>query len=200
MNDTYIHPSAIVESTEIGSGTRVWAFTHVLQGARVGQNCNICDHGFIEGGAIVGDNVTLKNHVCVWEGVTIKDDVFVGPYVAFTNDLHPRSPRMPEVQQRYAEKKNWLVETVVEKGVTIGANATIVCGARLGRYSFIAAGATVTNDVEPFSLMVGTPAKKCGYVCRCGKRLGHALPAEGCNQCDAPLEFFHENFALEEPS
>lgn len=195
MNDRFVHPSAIVESTDIGKGTRVWAYSHVLRGARVGENCNICDHGYIESGAVIGNNVTLKNHVCVWEGITIEDDVFVGPYVAFINDLHPRSRRLPEVSARYAEKENWLVKTVIEKGVTIGANATIVCGVRLGRYSFISAGAIVTVDVEPFSLMIGAPARKRGYVCRCGRRLGHSLPVDGCDQCDTTTDFFYQNLA-----
>ncbi len=198
MNDRFVHPSAIVENTDIGNGTRVWAYSHVLRGARVGENCTICDHGYIESGAVIGNNVTLKNHVCVWEGITIEDDVFVGPYVAFTNDLHPRSRRMPEVRARYAEKKNWLVKTVIEKGVTIGANATIVCGVRLGRYSFIAAGAIVTVDVEPFSLMVGAPARKRGYVCRCGVPLEHSLAADGCDRCETTADFFHQNLAPED--
>ena len=200
MSEPYVHPSAIVESTDIGKGTRVWAFSHVLSGARVGDNCNIGDHGFIEGGAVVGNNVTLKNHVCLWEGVTLEDDIFVGPYVAFTNDRQPRSPRMPEVRERYVDKDNWLAKTVVENGVTIGANATIICGVRIGRYSFIAAGAIVTADVEPFSLMVGVPARKRGYVCRCGQKLGESFPADGCDQCDAPIEFFQRELALQERS
>ena len=102
---------------------------------------------------------------------------------------------MPEVRERYAKKENWLVKTVIEKGVTIGANATIVCGVRIGRYSFIAAGAVVTEDVEPFSLMIGTPARKCGLVCRCGRRLGHSLPIEGCDQCETTSEIIRNNLS-----
>ena len=99
---------------------------------------------------------------------------------------------------RYAEKENWLVETTVEKGVTIGANSTIVCGVRLGSYSFIAAGAVVTADVEPLALMVGAPARKRGYVCRCGRLLGRSLPVDRCDQCDATIDFLHENLALKD--
>lgn len=202
MSDVFFqHSTAIVEANcHVGEGTQIWAYAHVLSGARIGSNCAIGDHGFVETGAVIGNNVTVKNHVCVWEGVTIEDDAFIGPHVAFTNDRQPRSPRMPEQRARYAEKQNWLVRTVVEKGVAIGANATIVCGVRLGRYSFIAAGAIVTADAEPFSLMMGVPARMCGYVCRCGHLLGDSLPDEGCSQCDTPSEFFHKDFALEEQS
>ena len=104
MKKAYIHPTALAESREIGAGTRVWAFTHILPGARVGQDCNIGDHCFIESGAVVGDNVTLKNGNMVWEGVRLADGVFVGPNVFFTNDRHPRSPRLPQARQRYTDE------------------------------------------------------------------------------------------------
>jgi acetyltransferase-like isoleucine patch superfamily enzyme len=190
MKNGYVHPSAIVESADIGEGTRVWAFVHILPGAKIGKNCNIGDNGYVEAGAVIGDNVTLKNQVCVWEGITIEDDVFVGPCVSFTNDLNPRSPRMPEARVRYSQKQNWLVRTIVEKGATIGANATILAGVRLGQYSFVAAGATVSKDVEPFALMVGAPAQKVGYVCRCGQRIEGSFPAERCDDCGTTADFF----------
>lgn len=132
---------------------------------------------------MVGNNVTLKNHVCVWEGVTLEDDVFVGPHVAFTNDRYPRSPRMPEVRDRYADKDLWLVKTIVEQGCSIGANATIICGVRLGRYCVIAAGAIVTKDVEPFALMVGAPARRVGTVCICGEPLAEPVKLARCSSC-----------------
>lgn len=179
----YVHPTALVESEAVGSGTRVWAYAHVLRNAQVGENCNIGDHAFVESGAVVGNNVTLKNHVCVWEGVTLEDDVFVGPHVAFTNDRYPRSPRMAEVRGRYADKNAWLVTTVVEQGCSIGANATIVCGVRLGRYSVIAAGAIVTKDVEPFALMMGAPARRVGTVCVCGEPLAAGVQSTDCSNC-----------------
>ncbi len=196
MPNHYAHPTALVESDDVGDGTLVWAYAHILPGASVGQNCSLSDHSFVETGAVIGNNVTLKNHVCVWEGVTLEDDVFVGPCVAFTNDLHPRSPRMPEARRRYADKSNWLVPTVVEQGATIGANATIIAGVRIGRYSFVGAGAIVTADVEPFALMLGTPARKAGHVCRCGQRLGDAFPLASCDLCGTSADFFQQNFTL----
>jgi acetyltransferase-like isoleucine patch superfamily enzyme len=182
---SYAHPTALVESETIGEGTRIWAYAHVLPGARVGANCNIGDHAFVESGAVLGNNITLKNHVCVWEGVTLENDVFVGPHVAFTNDRYPRSPRMPQVRERYAEKDRWLVQTVVEQGCSIGANATILPGVRLGRYCVIAAGAVVTKDVEPFALMMGAPARRVGTVCVCGQPLAVPSVSGSCANCQS---------------
>jgi acetyltransferase-like isoleucine patch superfamily enzyme len=187
--EVYIHPQALVEATEIGAGTRIWAFAHVLAGARIGSNCNLGDMTFVEGGAIIGDNVTLKNNVCVWEGVTLESGVFVGPNVAFTNDLYPRSPRMPHGKARYADKQNWLVPTIVEEGCSIGANATIVAGVRLGKYCLVAAGAVVARDVEPFALVAGCPARRIGTVCRCGTRQENGTTA--CAKC-APADEQHD--------
>ncbi len=189
-SSTFIHETALVESSDIGANTRIWAFAHVLAGARLGSNCNIGDHGFIESGAVVGNNVTVKNNVCVWEGVTLEDDVFVGPAVVFTNDLRPRSPRMPAVEVRYASKSNWLVPTVVEQGATIGAGAIILAGVRLGRYCFVAAGATVTRDVKPFTMVRGTPARSAGFACRCGEPLDCLPPTADCPNCGATSDFF----------
>jgi acetyltransferase-like isoleucine patch superfamily enzyme len=183
MSNSYSHPTAVVESSHVGAGTRVWAFAHVMAGARVGDNCNLGDHTFVESGAVIGNNVTLKNNVCVWAGVTLEDDVFVGPNVAFTNDRYPRSPRMPQVRQRYEHPDHWLEPTVVERGATIGANATILPGVRLGPYSMIAAGAVVTGDVPPFALMVGSPARPVADVCRCGQKLAGSYLTAGCAQC-----------------
>ncbi len=183
MADPFIHSTALVETDQIGPDTRIWAFAHVLAGARVGARCNVCDHAFIESGAVVGDNVTVKNNVCVWDGVTLEDDVFVGPNVAFTNDRYPRSARMPEARERYASPAGWLVETVVERGASIGANATILPGVRIGRYSMVGAGAVVTCDVEPFALVVGAPARRIGDVCRCGQRLTGPYQTTVCHHC-----------------
>jgi acetyltransferase-like isoleucine patch superfamily enzyme len=185
MKANFIHPTALVESDLISGNTQIWAFVHILKGVKIGSNCNIADHAFIETGAVIGDNVTLKNNVCVWEGVIIEDDVFVGPYVTFTNDRFPRSPRMQAVRRRYADKRNWLVKTFVGKGSSIGGNATITCGVKIGCYSMIAAGATVTKDVEPFTLVVGTPARKVGCVCVCGRKYGNSLPSKQCPSCGA---------------
>jgi acetyltransferase-like isoleucine patch superfamily enzyme len=188
MSNRYFHPAALVESDEIGPGTRVWAFAHVMAGAVVGSNCNVGDHAFLEAGACVGDNVTIKNHVCIWQGVTLEDDVFVGPLAAFTNDRFPRSPRMPQAAARYERPERWLLPTVVERGASIGANATILPGIRLGRYCMIGSGAVVTADVPPFALVVGVPAQKVGDVCRCGQRLPGCYSEETCSYCGEPPE------------
>ena len=192
MAPPVIHSLALVETAAIGGGTRVWAFAHVMAGARVGRDCNIGDHAFIEAGAEIGDRVTLKNNVCVWAGVTLEDDVFVGPNVAFTNDRFPRSPRMNEVGVRYSSPDKWLETTVVGRGASIGANATILPGVRIGRYSMVAAGAVVTADVEPHALVVGAPARQVGHVCRCGRKLSESRPAVPCGYCGAtPIDRNH---------
>ena len=177
-----IHSKAIVETDDIGSGTNVWAFAHIMKGAAVGSNTNVADNCFIEGGATVGSNVTLKNNVCVWDGVTIEDDVFVGPSVTFTNDRYPRSPRMEAAKQRY-ESRMWLAKTRVARGCAIGAAATICPGIVLGAYSVIGAGAVVTTDVPPFSLVLGNPARKVADVCMCGQKLAGTYDSADCAHC-----------------
>lgn len=162
------HPNALVESTAIGAGTRIWAFAHVMKGARIGRDCNLGDHCFIESGARVGNGVTVKNGAQVWEGVTLGDYVFVGPNATFTNDLYPRSPRMPSVAARYKTKK-WVKRTAVGKGATIGANATVLCGIKIGAYAMIAAGAVVTKDVPANALVAGVPARIVGKVSKSGQ-------------------------------
>jgi acetyltransferase-like isoleucine patch superfamily enzyme len=161
------HSHALVESSEVGEGTRVWAFAHVMQGARIGRNCNICDHAFVESGALLGDSVTVKNGVSIWDGVTLEDNVFVGPNAAFTNDMNPRA----EIKKT----REQFLPTLVRRGASIGANATIICGVEIGTYAFIGAGSVVVNDIEPYSLVVGNPARPIGYMCECGERLGDAL-------------------------
>ena len=160
-DEVFVHPHGLCESTVVGTGTRVWAFAHVLDGAVVGADCNIGDHAFIEGGARLGSRVTVKNAVLVWDGVTIGDDVFLGPNMIFTNDLHPRAfgSRDPAT----------FTPTTVCTGATIGANATIVCGVTIGQYAFVAAGAVVVRDVAPYELVAGNPARHIGWVCRCGR-------------------------------
>lgn len=148
------HPQSIVESSEIGPGTRIWAFAHVLPGARIGADCNICDHTFIENDVRVGDRVTIKCGVQLWDGCRIEDDVFIGPNATFTNDPAPRS------RQHLAEYP----ETLVRHGATIGANATILPGVTIGQKSMIGAGAVVTRPVPPFAVVVGSPARIIRYV------------------------------------
>ena len=148
--DAFIHERALVEpGATIGPGTRVWAFVHVLAGAVIGRDCNLCDHTFIENDVTVGDRVTIKSGVQLWDGVTIEDDVFLGPNVTFTNDRFPRSKRYP------AE----LPRIVIRRGASIGANATILPGVTVGERAMVAAGAVVTRDVEPQVLVTGVPAR-----------------------------------------
>lgn len=178
-----IHPSAVVESQDIGEGTMIFAFTHVLNGASIGSNVKLCDHVFVEGGSRIGDNVTIKNNVSVWEGVQIAADVFVGPNACFTNDMAPRSPRMPSAKKRYAERENWLLQTHIHRGATIGGNATIVPGVTVGSFAFVGAGAVVTKDVEPYTLVVGNPARAKSSVCSCGQILSGCYREATCDHC-----------------
>ena len=149
-----IHPAAIVEpDARIGSGTRVWAFCHILGGATIGRDCNICDHVFIESGVTVGDRVTIKSGVQLWSGVTLEADVFIGPNATFTNDRFPRSRDHPDQFARIT----------VRKGATVGANATIVADCTIGTGAMVGAGAVVTRDVPPHAIVVGNPARISGY-------------------------------------
>jgi UDP-2-acetamido-3-amino-2,3-dideoxy-glucuronate N-acetyltransferase len=163
----FVHPMGLCESDRVGPHTRIWAFAHVLAGAQIGADCNLGDHAFVEGGARLGDRVTVKNAVLVWDRVTVEDEVFLGPNMVFTNDLAPR------VGWRKAPEQ--LVATLVRRGATVGANATVVCGVTIGRYAFVAAGAVVTRDVADYGLVAGNPARRIGWVCACGRRLGQGL-------------------------
>lgn len=157
----YIHPQALVESDQVGAGTRIWAFVHVLKGASIGARCNIGDHSFIENGVRIGDDVVIKNGVSIWQGVTIEDRVFIGPNASFTNDLVPRAKVYHENYQK----------TLVREGGSIGANATILCGITLGRWCVVGAGSVVTRDVPDFGLVYGNPARLQGWSCICGLKL-----------------------------
>lgn len=178
-----IHPTALVESNDIGESTNVWAMVHVMQGVRIGNGCNIGDHAFLETGAIVGNNVTIKNQVLIWEGIVIEDDVFVGPRVTFTNDRYPRSPRMAQASTRYQSKENWLEQTLVRRGCAIGAGAIICPGIELGAFSVIGAGAVVTRSVAPFTLVRGNPARHATDVCVCGQPLSGEWRITTCLKC-----------------
>jgi len=174
VSDPFVHPDGRCESDDVGAGTRVWAFAHVLKGASVGAGCNLCDHTYVEGGAVLGNNVTLKNGVQIWYGVTLEDDVFVGPNATFTNDLRPRAA---------IKKDEWeLVPTLVRHGATIGANATIVCGITVGEEAFVAAGAVVTKDVPARAFVAGSPAVQKGWVCTCGDPLNADLACARCGR------------------
>ena len=182
-NDVMIHPKALVETEDIGEGTRVWAFAHVMAGAKIGKHCNIGDHCFVESGAVIGDQCTIKNGTMIWEGVTLEEGVFVGPNVLFTNDLTPRSPRLPDAHARYSEKKNWLVPTKVERGVAIGAGAVILAGITIGEFAMVAAGAVVTKSVPAHRLVIGFGARVSGFVCRCGHSLQFRARSAVCKNC-----------------
>lgn len=155
------HPQALVETgAAIGSGTRIWAFAHVVTGAIIGADCNICDHTFIEGGVLIGNRVTIKCGVYLWDGVTIADDVFIGPGAVFTNDYRPRS-------QRYLAAP---LQTLLKEGCSIGANSTILPNLTIGRWAMVGAGAVVTHSVPDFALVVGNPARWRAWICRCGEK------------------------------
>lgn len=161
----FVHPLGLCESTQVGSGTRIWAFAHVLPGAVIGDDCNICDHVFIENDVIIGHRVTIKSGVQLWDNVRIGDDVFIGPNATFTNDPFPRSKQYP---QRFAR-------TTVEHHASIGANATILPGLTIGQYAMIGAGAVVTHSVPPYAIVVGNPARIVGYA----TTVPHAAPPHG---------------------
>lgn len=187
MMNVYVHPTALVETTKVGSGTRVWAFTHVTSGATVGSNCNIGGQCFIEAGATIGDNVTVKNGNSIWAGIAIGDGVFIGPQVVFTNDLRPRSPRLAYASDRYS-KQSWLSRTVIKEGASIGAGAVILPGVTLKEFCMIAAGAIVTKDVPAHALVMGAPARITGWVCYCGQELNEDDATAWCEQCSAKFE------------
>src|SRR5690349_15212940 len=152
--DPFIHPQAICESKYVGAGTRIWAFAHVLPRARIGRDCNVCDGVFVENEVRIGDRVTIKCGVQLWDGVELEDDVFVGPNATFTNDPFPRSRAHLATHPR----------TVVHKGASIGANATILPGLSIGAGAMVAAGAVVTRDVPRYAIVMGNPARITGYV------------------------------------
>jgi len=173
-----VHPNA-----KIGEGSRIWANANILEGAIIGRHCNVCDGCFMERGAVIGDHVTLKNGVAVFDGVTLEDDVFVGAGVAFINDRNPRSNRQDA----------WTLEkTLVQKGASIGANATIMCGITIGHYAIVGAGAVVTKNVPDHTIVVGNPAAQVGYACSCGQRLNDELKCS----CDCSYQISDNKLTL----
>lgn len=165
MNKFIKHANALVETNNIGAGTRIWAFAHILPGAVIGADCNICDLTFIENDVVVGDRVTIKSGVQLWDGIILEDDVFVGPNAVFTNDPFPRSKQYPEAFAR----------TIVRRGASVGANATILPGLTIGQYAMVGAGAVVTKDVPAYAVVVGNPARISGYTQTRGKKPSHPI-------------------------
>lgn len=167
-----IHPLADVKTTQIGKDSKIWQFCVVLEGARIGQNCNINAQVLIENDVVIGNNVTVKSGVQIWDGITVQDNVFIGPNVTFTNDFLPRSKRYPIEY----------LKTVIKEGASIGANATIVGGITIGQYAMIGAGSVVTKNIGDQELWYGNPAQLKGYVCKCGQKCSHSLICESCKE------------------
>jgi acetyltransferase-like isoleucine patch superfamily enzyme len=172
--DVFVHERGLCESADVGAGTRVWAFAHVMDGATIGRDCNVCGGAFVEAGAVLGDRVTVKNNVLVWDRVTVGDDVFLGPNVVFTNDPNPRAAFKKDAAD--------FVATRVGDGASLGANATIVCGVGIGANAFVGAGAVVVADVPAHALVVGNPARQIGWLCACGARLPDDLACAACGR------------------
>jgi UDP-2-acetamido-3-amino-2,3-dideoxy-glucuronate N-acetyltransferase len=184
----YTHPTAVVETEDIGEGTKIWHFAHVREGATIGKNCIVGKSVYIDIEVEIGSGVKIQNFVSVYKGVRIEDDVFVGPSVTFTNDLYPRAFRWEDDQ---------ITPTVVKTGASIGANATIVCGVTIGEYAMIGAGAVVTRDIPDYGFVLGNPARLKGFVCPCGMKLQYKEKSGErvilhCPQCGKELEIDSE--------
>ena len=170
-----VHPSAIVdEGAQIGDGSRVWHFAHVCAGAKIGRNVSLGQNVFVGNTVFIGDNCKIQNNVSVYDNVTLEEGVFCGPSMVFTNVYNPRS-----LIERKSEYRN----TLVKKGVTLGANCTVVCGVTIGEFAFIGAGAVINKDVKPYALMVGVPAKQIGWMSEFGEQIPLPLTGEGQYQC-----------------
>jgi len=191
MKTSFIHPQALVDSDAvIGVGSRIWAFAHILGGAVIGEDCNICDHTFVEGAVRLGHRVTLKCGVYLWDGLILEDDVFVGPCAAFTNDLRPRSRQHPA---QYPS-------TTLRQGCSIGANATILPGITVGRFAMVGAGAVVTRSVPDFALVAGNPARFRAWICRCGHKLEPLLHGRAICACGLRYELKTDQSLQETPT
>jgi UDP-2-acetamido-3-amino-2,3-dideoxy-glucuronate N-acetyltransferase len=171
--EVYVHQTATIDDgAQIGRGSKIWHYCHVMKGARIGERCILGQNVFVGARAVIGNGVKIQNNVSVYDEVYLEDDVFCGPSMVFTNVIVPRA---------FIERKNEYRRTQVERGATLGANCTIVCGNRIGAYALVGCGAVVTHDVPPHALMLGVPARQAGWVCRCGLTLDKEL-ACGCGQ------------------
>lgn len=178
MIDYFVHESSYVDQpSEIGEGTKIWHFCHIMAGAKIGRRCVLGQNVMVGPGVVIGDGVKIQNNVSLYTGVVLEDDVFVGPSVVFTNVLTPRS---------HVSRKHEFQPTLVRRGATVGANATVMCGVVIGRYAFVGAGAVVTRDVPDHALIYGNPARPQGWMCECGVRLPPADPGQpGIAECTA---------------
>lgn len=175
MKNYFVHESSYVdEPCEIGEKTNIWHFSHIMKNSKIGNGCNIGQNVVISDNVILGNNVKVQNNVSVYTGVICEDDVFLGPSCVFTNVINPRS---------HVSRKHEYKTTLIQKGASVGANSTIVCGNTIGRYALIGAGSVITKDVEPFSVVVGNPARKIGYVCKCGEKLQQTETGYSCLVC-----------------
>ncbi len=181
----YVDPGAVV-----GAGTRIWHFCHVMPGAVIGERSSLGQNVVVMPGTRIGNNVKIQNNVSIYEGVILEDDTFCGPSCVFTNVHNPRSHISRKAEYR---------RTLVRRGTSIGANATIVCGVTLGEYSFVGAGAVVTSDVPDFALMVGVPARRAGWMCQCGERLQVQGGRAACASCGATYEERQATLAMIDP-
>lgn len=181
MNDFFAHETAIIDSNcEIGNGTKIWHFSHIMSGCFIGESCNIGQNVVISPAVKLGRNVKIQNNVSVYTGVICEDDVFLGPSMVFTNVINPRS---------HVNRKNEYAETIVRKGASIGANATVVCGNEIGEYALIGAGAVITKAVKPFALVVGNPARQIGWVSENGHKL--QFNDNGFAVCEETGQVYH---------